>query len=515
MFFVIIFSLTLPKIKATMAETNRLIQEQSERQLQKLTPQQVLLVRLTEMSIADLEERVKNEMSENEALEEGKDWDKENDSEEFDDSHLDEDGGEISEDIIREGEFGSDDDTPDNWSRSSNTEHTEPQPIGDTTTFLDDLMSQMMNYDLTEHQEELLSYLIGSLNDNGFLDQSLARIEDEMLFNHGIETNSDELQEALSILQQFDPAGIGARNIQECFLIQIDRLLDDEKISDEKATLLKLERRIIADEFEDFENKNYEKVAASLSEDLATIKYAIKNMVKHLNPRPGLALCESSSDRIQTAIPDFIVETDGEGGVSFQLNHGDVPMLHVSDEYRQLVKKYLNKGDKISRHDKEGLIYYRQKIDSAQSFIDAIRQRQDTLISTMKAIIALQKPFFLSQDDEDLGNLIYNDVAEAAHLDISTVSRVCKTKYALVDGHMYPLNYFFRHNRKNSQGEEVNSSKVQEAIRLIIDNEDKHNPLNDDQLVEALKKAGINIARRTVNKYRKDLAIPSASKRKS
>lgn len=497
-----------------MSQSIGLQQIQYEAQLQKLTPQQLLQVRLVEMPIADLEERVRNEISDNEALEEGSSRNEEDVADEFLFSEQADEGGQENETQMQLGDYSSEDDIPDYLNRQSENEFRELQPIGDSTTFLDDLMSQMVNYDLTEHQEELITYLIGSLDDNGFLDQSLDRIEDEMLFKHNIETDVTELKEALNILQQFDPAGIGARNSQESLLIQIERKLSDETMSKEKTALLLLERRIISDEYENFKNKNYERIANGLSVDASIIKYAVKDMSKTLNPRPGRALCESSSDKVQTAIPDFIVETDSEGGISFRLNRGDVPTLRVSDEYKNIIKKYQNLGEKLSRHDKDGLLYYKQKIDSAQSFIDAIRQRQHTLTVTMRAIIALQKPFFLSQDEDDLTTLIYKDVAEAARLDISTVSRVCKTKYALVDGRMYPLTFFFKHNRKNAQGEEVDSNKVGESIRKLVDSEDKRNPFTDDQIVEILKRSGINIARRTVNKYRSELAIPPASKRK-
>lgn len=496
-----------------MSQNSRLIQIQREAQLQKLTPQQMLEVRLTEMSIADLEERVKNEVDENEALDEAKL--SSNDTSDDPNFDGDNEGGQESATQIEIGEYGSEDDIPDYLRKQMDTAFSEPQPIGEATTFLQDLESQLIDYDLSEHQRELIEYLIGSLDDNGFIDQPLSRIVDEMLFKHDIETDETELEEALHILQQFDPAGIGARSSLESLLLQIDRQLEDANKSEEKKKILRLERQIVADEYENFKNRNYDKLSANLNIDKAIISYAVEDMVKHLNPRPGRALCESAADQIQTAIPDFIVETDSEGQVSFMLNRGNVPMLQVSKEYQELVQEYQNRGEKMSRRSKEGLMYYKHKIDAAQSFIDAIRTRQHTLKVTMRAIIALQKRFFQSQDEEDLQSLIYKDVAETTGLDISTISRVCKTKYALVNGRMYPLSYFFKHNRKNSKGEEVDSDKISVALKEIVDSEDKHKPLTDDQLVEALKKRGINVARRTVNKYRTQLAIPTATKRKA
>lgn len=496
-----------------MPQNSRLIQTQREAQLQKLTPQHLLEVRLTEMSIADLEDRVKNEVDENEALDESN----QTTDETYDDPIFDGDdeSGQESATQIEIGEYGSEDDIPYYLQKQMDTAFCEPQPIGEATTFLEDLESQLIDYDLSDHKRELVEYLIGSLDDNGFIDQSLSRIVDEMLFKHDIETDEDELTEALHILQQFDPAGIGARSSQESLLLQIDRKLDDDDKSEEKKEILRLERRIIADEYENFKNRNYEKLANNLNVEKSIITYAVEDMVKHLNPRPGRALCESAADQIQTAIPDFIIETDSEGQVSFLLNRGNVPMLQVSKEYKDLVVTYQKEGDKMSRRSKEGLMYYKQKIDAAQGFIDAIRTRQHTLKVTMRAIIALQQRFFQTLDEDELQSLIYKDVAEATNLDISTISRVCKTKYALVNGKMYPLSFFFKHNRKNSKGEEVDSDKIATALKEIIDAEDKYNPLTDDQLVVALRKEGINVARRTVNKYRAQLAIPSATKRKA
>lgn len=501
-----------------MSQTIGLLQTQREAQLQKLTPQQLLLVRLLEMPVADLEQRVKNETMENPALEEGRgeaesdDYGDEGNSSDYGEYEDEEDYGTNAD--ARLDDYASADDIPDYLQRQLDAAIIEPLPIGDTVSFLDDLREQMVDFNLTEHQTVLVDYLIGSLNDNGFIEQPLHRIADEMLFDHDIDTDEAELEEALSVLQQFDPAGIGARNTQESLLLQLDRKLSADGLDDSKEQKLRLERKIIADEYENFKNRNYEKVAANIGIDKKLVSFYIEDIVKTLNPRPGIALCESAGDRAQMAIPDFIVETDSEGSVNFRLNHGELPSLHVSQQYRELANEYQQKGDKMNRHDKEQLADLKHKLDSAQMFIDAILQRHNTLLSTMKAIVSLQRDFFLSQNLDDLNTLIYKDVAERAKLDISTVSRVCKTKYALVDGHMYPLSFFFKHNRKNQQGEEVVSDAVADALAAIVEAEDKHHPFSDDQLVQELKKYGINIARRTVNKYRAELAIPAATRRK-
>lgn len=495
-----------------MSQKYQLEQTLSQGMTQTLTPQQLLLVKLTEMSIADLEQHVKNEIEANIALEEGKSSDDENTTNEYGEEY--DEGGREDDSLIQLGDYGSEDDIPDYLKKQVETSYKDEMPIGDTVTFLDDLESQMIDYELSEKQQDLIYYLIGMLNDDGFLEQPIYRITDELLFNHNIETTDEELEEALSILQQFEPAGIAARDLKECLILQIDRMLKKEGIDDGKAEILRLERRIIADEYENFKNRNYDKLAQNLSVDKTVIKYAVE-AIKRLNPRPGRALCESPVDRVQTAIPDFIVETDGEGGVSFQLNRGEIPSLHVSEQFISLAREYQQKGDKMQKQAKENLLYFKQKIDAAQGFIDAIQQRQQTMTATMRAIIALQKDFFLSQDDEDLKKLIYKDVAEIAHVDISTVSRVCKSKYALVDGRMYPLTYFFKRNRKNAEGEDVDSHMVETAIQKIVDEENKQAPYTDEQIVEKLKELHINIKRRTVSKYRDTLAIPTATKRKA
>lgn len=495
-----------------MSQKYQLEQTLSQGMTQTLTPQQLLLVKLTEMSIADLEQHVKNEIEANIALEEGKSSDDENTTNEYGEEY--DEGGREEDSLIQLGDYGSEDDIPDYLKKQVETSYKDEMPIGDTVTFLDDLESQMIDYELSEKQQDLIYYLIGMLNDDGFLEQPIYRITDELLFNHNIETTDEELEEALSILQQFEPAGIAARDWKECLILQIDRMLKKEGIDDDKAEMLRLERRIIADEYENFKNRNYDKLAQNLSVDKTVIKYAVE-AIKRLNPRPGRALCESPVDRVQTAIPDFIVETDGEGGVSFQLNRGEIPSLHVSEQFISLAREYQQKGEKMQKQAKENLLYFKQKIDAAQGFIDAIQQRQQTMTATMRAIIALQKDFFLSQDDEDLKKLIYKDVAEIAHVDISTVSRVCKSKYALVDGRMYPLTYFFKRNRKNAEGEDVDSHTVETAIQKIVDEENKQAPYTDEQIVEKLKELHINIKRRTVSKYRDTLAIPTATKRKA
>ena len=507
-----------------MAQQLTTVQTLSELQLQRLTPQQLLNVQIVEMSIADLEQRVRTELDDNDALEEGAGIQNDTgDTDDYSDSYsesysADSDTDAYTEnydyslDGIQSFDYSPDDVPIYSGNRSAESER-EQLPLGGTVSFIEDLTSQMMDYDLTEHQQALLTYLIGSLSDRGFIEQPLEVLADEMLFSHNIETDEHELEEALSILQQFEPAGIGARNHRECFLIQIDRKLAEENISESKAQSLRLQRRIIADEYDAFRNKNIDRLADRLSLDRHAVLYAISEITR-LNYNPGSPLSESSSDRAQTILPDFIVETDGENVVSIRLNNDSLPSFHISSEYRDLALQYQKLGSKMREREKQQLAYCKKKYDAAQMFVEAIAQRNHTLMVTMKALADMQRKFFVSQDTSDLVNLIYKDVAERVKLDISTISRVCQSKYASIDGRIYPLSIFFKHNRKNAQGEDVDSDAVAEAIRRVVDSEDKNNPYSDIQISEQLKKQGINVARRTVRNYRDSLAIPPSLKRK-
>ena len=503
-----------------MSQNQGLQQIQKEQQLQKLSPQQLLVVELTELPIDGLEMRVKNELDDNFVLEEA--YDKRSDDDLNDDGiangedesndEFDNDEEMFGRNADETGDYSSDDDIPGYLTESREFEPVE-LPIGDTSSFVDDLLEQMVDFNLTEHQQQLVEYLVGSLNESGFIDQKLSRIADEMTFKHGIDTDEYELEEALAVLQQFEPAGIGARDTRECLLLQIDRKmaqLPDSSVS--RRRLLELERRIIADEFDAFKNSNVDRLQKRLGIDATQLAVAFEG-IKKLSIHPGLALCESASDRAQTVVPDFIIETDVEGKVSFVLNKGEIPALQVNSKYLELEKQYLAMGDKMRKRDKESYEYNKKHIERAQMFIEAIKTRHQTLTSTMKAITELQHDYFVTLDEDDLHDMILKDVAERAGLDASTVSRVCKTKYALVDGRVRKLSFFFKHSRANKEGESVDSDNVRKVLTHIIESEDKNHPFSDSKLVEELKKHGINIRLRTVNKYRNEFGIPPARSR--
>lgn len=506
-----------------MALEQRQYQVQTEAQLLKLSPLQLMTTKLLELPIVELEQRVKDEAIDNITLETGG----ESAGESSDNSEYSEDSefseySENSEDSNNSEETGNNnsyddlldsDDLPVTGKYSG--EDKQEYVIGETVSFVDSLMEQLVDFDLTAHQRTLVEYLINSLNDNGFIENPLYRIADEMLFQHNIETTEEELEEALKVLQQFDPAGIGARDTRECLLLQIDRKMNDkDHLLGDKYFLLEEGRTIVADHYELFVNNNTEKLSRLLNISPGRLKL-IFDELKKLNLHPGLALTESARDRVSTAVPDFIVETDENGQISCRLNNGELPTMHINREYVNQLKAYEQTERKLSRSEQDFVTYTRNKIDSAKLFIEAVRQRNNTLLKTMNAIIALQKQFFLTQDPEDLQPLILKDVAEKAGFDISTVSRVRNSKYCMVDGHIYPLTFFFKQSRINAQGESLDADKTKMSIKQLIETEDKTAPLADGQIAELLSKQGINIKRRTVAKYRDELGIPPVQKRLS
>ena len=514
-----------------------LIQQFEQKQLQKLSPQQYLVAKLVELPLTDFEQKVKDEIYENVALEEGReagddyehdelgeDLDDMDGKKDSDDEFNPDDGNGDSDIEYSEGPSDYGDDELTNYSkRAASRDEGAEIPIGDTRSFIEDLQAQISEYEVTDKQRELIDYLIGSLDERGFVDRSLADISDDLLFNHNVDASVAELEEALAILQQFEPCGIGARNLRECLLLQIDRQLqelgceDEAELTDRQQSalrLLQLERHIIADYFTLFERNDPEKLAKELGISTEHLRLAIAAISK-LNPHPGRSLHEAVSDRVQTIIPDFIVETDHENSVSFSLNTGKIPSLRVSQEYVQQVDDYQKMSEKLSHDQRDAFTYARRQVESARMFIAAIKQRQNTLISTMKALIALQRPFMLTQDDDLLKPLRLVDVAERTHLDISTISRVVNSKYMLLDGTLYPLKYLFVRSKANAEGDIIMRTKVFPLIRDIVDHEDKSKPLPDERIAELLQQEkGLKISRRTVSKYREEMKIPPAKFRK-
>lgn len=494
------------------------IQTQKTEQQLRLSQQQLQAVRLLEMPIAEFEQQVKKELVDNPALEEGAPEERDNVGESVDELGNNDTGIDPYSDMDNENianlSMYSDDDLPVYTSGSGVTERNE-LPLGDSGSFIEYLESQMMNYDLSEEEEKMLRYLIGSLDNRGFIDRSIAAITDELAFKEYLYVSEQEVERVLHILQSFDPAGIGARSTQECLLLQIDRQLDNEEktVSDLKKRILLLEREIIAHHYDLFINKNKERLKNKLG--ISSIQVdALFEEIRKLNVNPGFALSESTADRVQTQIPDFIVETDPEGNIEMRLNGGEVPRLHVSGDYIHQLRVLQSRPSKLTRSEKEGMAYTRQKIEAAQMFIESVKQRRRTLYETMKAIIDLQRTFILTKDEDDKVRLVLEDVAKRSGYDVSTISRVCNSKCALLDGRIYPLSEFFKLTRKNAVGEEIDGRRVREMLQELVDTEDKMNPYSDDRLVELMKQKGVTLARRTVAKYRAEMGIPAVNSRR-
>lgn len=402
--------------------------------------------------------------------------------------------------------LGSDDELPaptGNWQDA--TADYEEMVYGDTTSFYDKLKEQMAMETLDERQREVMEYLIGSLDDDGLLRKTLDTISDELAIYHGVDVSEEEVEQTLLKLQTFDPAGIGARSLQECLLLQIDRL--------QEGRMKQLMHAVIADYYTEFTRKHWEKIRQELQLSELQAEKLQAELVR-LNPKPGSSLGETQGRNIQQITPDFIVETTDDGSVTFTLNRGRVPELKVSETFADMVDTYKNNKSGMNRQEKEALLYAKEKVDRAQGFINAVKQRRHTLMVTMKAIIDWQRKFFLDGDEADLRPMILKDIAGVTGLDISTISRVANVKYAQTQWGTFPLKFFFSDGYTGSDGEETSLRKLRLALKEIIDGEDKRHPLSDDALAELMKKQGFPVARRTIAKYRQQLDIPVARLRR-
>lgn len=486
-----------------MSQKSGQIQIQEQQQIQTLSPQQILVVKLLELSKQELEERIHAEVLDNPALE------TESSSTEEKDDYSEGNEDRTSEDDFSLGDYANEDDIPDYKLQEHNRsrgERPEEIPFSDTDSFYDVLKEQLAMQSFSDKEREIAEYLILSLDSDGLLRREFLPMIDDLAINYGIETNESELGRILSVIQEFDPAGIGARSLQECLLLQIKRKPD--------SPLKKIEQSIIENYMDDFTRKNKQRIMQRLGLSEEVYTQVIADLVK-LNPRPGSALGEVIGKNLQQIVPDFIVEKDEEEHVTVSLNNWDVPSLRLSNDYKVLLEEYSKNKDNQSRENKVAFSYYKQKVDAAQGFINAVKQRQHTLLVTMEAIVKLQMPYFLDGDEALLKPMILKDVAEFAKLDISTVSRVCNSKYVQTDFGIFPLRFFFSTGYKSSEsGEQMSSREIRRVLQELVDHEDKQQPLTDDQLVLILRDKGFPIARRTVAKYRRSLNIPVARLRR-
>ena len=508
--------------------TQKLIQTQEQKlqQLQRLSAQQMLQVKMLEMPLNELEDNINAELDDNPALEtenpddalmgEGNedrsaldDSDTSNDDEYGDETFEAQSEKEERKDELDQAleSIGKDDQMPDYNTDRYNTQNADYEEMvyGDTTSFYDKLKEQMDMQILTDKEKQIMEYLIGSLDEDGLLRKDLDSICDELIIYHNIDVSEKEIEHVLHKLQSFDPAGVGGRSLQDCLLLQVKRL--------PKGVLRKTMEEVFEDYFDEFTKKHWDKIKSGLELNETQLE-TLKDEIRKLNPKPGASLGETDGRNMQQINPDFIVDTADDGTITFTLNRGNMPELTVSPSFTDMIETYKKHKDQMSRKDKEALLYAKEKVDKAQGFIEAIKQRRHTLIITMKAIIDIQRQFFLDGDEADLKPMILKDVAERTKLDISTISRVRIEKYVQTKWGIFTLKFFFTDSYTSEDGEVLSSRKIKIALQHLIENEDKKKPLSDDAISKVMKEKGFPIARRTVAKYREQLGIPVARLRK-
>lgn len=466
---------------------------------QKLSPQQIQFIKLLQLPTLELESRVEEELEVNPALEEGKEEDEKDEFDNYDDVPEPKENEDINID-----EYLKNEDVPSYKTAGdrSNSEEENDMPIVGVTTLLDNLNQQASFLRLDERQSTIAKQLVGSIESDGYIRRDLEAIVNDLAFGQNIMSDADELEEILLKIQNFDPPGVGARNLQECLLIQLER----KDQLDENVTIA---TQIIDTMFDEFTKKHYSKIQKKLDLSDDKLKKAIAVITK-LNPKPGSSA--GTGGRAAVIIPDFILTNDN-GELHVTLNSRNAPDLKVSRSYSEMLKTY-DKSDKKDKKLKETVSFVKQKLDAAKWFIDAIRQRQETLLKNMHAILNLQKEFFLEGDESKLKPMILKNIAEIIDMDISTVSRVVNSKSIQTEFGIYPLKYFFSESIATDTGEDVSSREVKNELKKIIESEEKRKPLSDDKIVKLLNDLGYQIARRTVAKYREQLKIPVARLRK-
>jgi RNA polymerase sigma-54 factor len=486
-----------------MAQDSRQIQSQAQQQIQTLSPQQILVVKLLELPAVELEDRIHAELLENPALEE---WHEESAADELSGVSEQDNGDSVEYDANND--YLTEDDIPDYKLQDTNRSRkaaVDEIPFSEATSFYELLKSQLSELHLSEHQREVTEYLIGSLDDDGLLRKPLGSISDELAIYAGIEATEEELEEALKIIHDFDPPGLGARSLQECLLNQIRRKED--------TPLRKIEIDMMEQCYEEFTHKHWDRIKAKLRLTKEMLEEALADITR-LNPRPGSSMGEFIGRNMQQIVPDFIVETMDDGSIVVSLNNRNVPDLRMNRDFADMLKEQTANKANLSKEVRDAMTFLKQKLDAAQNFIDAVKQRQQTLMSTMQAIIDLQRPFFLEGDEALLRPMILKDVAKRTGLDISTISRVSNSKYVQMNYGIYALKFFFSDAILTGDGEKMSARKIRKVLWECIHNENKICPLTDEELADILKEKGFPVARRTVAKYRQQLNIPIARLRK-
>lgn len=485
-----------------------------QKQLQKLSPQQIQLMKLLQVPTAQLEERIKEEIEENPALEEAEDgheteYDESKD--EFSDTNTEDtemDGSADEYDNIDISEYVSDGDDEVGDYKLKDTNYPELDegkeiPIKVERGFNEFMLEQLGMLTIDEDQKKVALQIIGNLDDDGYLRREFSAIVDDLAFRQNITTTEQEIAELVLQIQQFDPPGIAARNLQECLLLQLERKLHEGRH-------VEMAIKVLEKYFDEFTKKHYEKIQRGFDLNDDQLREVINQIVK-LNPKPAGSVGESSRAE-SYVVPDFFIYNNA-GKLELTLNNKNAPDLRISEGYRDMLKEY-DRGSKKDKRQKEAVIFIKQKIDAAKWFIDAIKQRHNTLLNTMEAIMNYQRAFFISGDETDLRPMILKHIAEETNLDISTVSRVANSKFVQTEFGTYRLKFFFSESLQTDSGEEVSTREVKKILSDIIEAEDKKNPYSDEKLTEMLQDKGYNIARRTVAKYREQLNISVARLRK-
>ena len=475
---------------------------------QKLSPQQIQLMKLIQLPTQAFEQRLKEEMNENPALETGTDEEEIYEKDEFDnnDEYDDyEDNESIDSGEVNIDEYLSNDETPEYKLQANNYSDDDDDretPFAAPVSFHQDLINQLNTFILSDSEREIAEFLVGSIDDMGYIRRTIQDIVDDMAFTQGVYTDEKTVEKVLHLIHELEPSGVGARDLQECLLLQLKHKTPTESIA--------LATSILSEQFDAFTKKHYDKLTHKFNVSNEQLKKAIHEIEK-LNPKPGGSF--TGNNKItENVVPDFAIRiVDGE--LELTLNGRNAPSLHVSKDYQEMMQTYKDSRDK-SNSQKEAVQFIKQKLDSAKWFIDAIRQRQETLYVTMNAIMHFQEEFFLDGEETKMKPMILKDIADMVGLDISTISRVANSKYVETPYGTKLIKEFFSEAMKNDQGEDVSTLEIKKILQNVIAEEDKHKPLPDDQLAEILKEKGYPIARRTIAKYRELLDIPVARMRK-
>lgn len=474
-------------------------QSLQQKLLQKLSPLQIQVIKLLEIPAAQLEQRIKEEIEENPVLE-------------IEEKPVYDDNGPVEESRERDelsiDDYLQNDNIPAYKLQARNYSKDDKHddiPFSEGASFHEFLISQLGLRMLSDHQDQVAEYIIGNIDEDGYLRREVDEIIDDLAFALNIEIDEREALDVLEIVQDFDPAGVGARDLQECLLLQMKR-------HDLTDPVHHVAFKILKHHFEEFTKKHYDKISKRLHIEEDELRDALDEILK-LNPKPGSSYSNPLSKTVQHVIPDFILEVE-EDEFNLSLNSRNVPELRISQTYSEMLEDYSINKKNHSREQKEAVMFVKQKLDSAKWFIDAIRQRQNTLLMVMNSILNYQKEYFWEGDETKLRPMILKDIADVTGLDISTISRVSNSKYIQTHFGIFPLKYFFSEGMQTDSGEEVSTREIKTILEECISSEDKRKPLTDDRLTEILKEKSYNIARRTVAKYREQLDIPVARLRK-